>query len=264
MTAQFGVGNRKQKGGTSFQELNEMAKKEGAGGGGGGGPADMDALMKQMGIDPSELKKVMGDIDPDMMKGLADLGPAFDEMMKMMAEMSPEELQEQMKQAMDLMSSTEMMDSMFQNKDLVLKQLEEAGVVDPTELARLKADPEYLEQKMKDGFGQMKELFNNPDTVKLATEAMKGATEMFQNPEKLNEMMAEMMKGISDEQIEEARKKLLGEGSVGDNAMLKQMLAANGGATIDLEEVQAMLNDPQKFRDTIKQGIKVGAGVGEL
>jgi hypothetical protein len=254
-------GNRKQKqgGGTSFQELNEMAKKEAAAGGGG----DMEALMRQMGLDPKDLQKMMGDIDPSLLQEMANMGPAFDDMMKIMADMSPDELELQMKQAMELFAGSDMMDSMLENQDQILKSLEEMGVVDPGELARFKADPQYFQQKMKDGIGQMKDLFSNPETIKLATESMKGATDMFQNPDKLNAMMAEMMNGLKDEDIEEARQMILGEGGLGNNPMLKQMLAASG-ATVDLEEVEAMLKDPKKFRETVKEGIKVGTGTGEL
>lgn len=49
---------------------------------------DIDELMKQM----------MG--DGDMMKGLENLGPEMDEVMKLMANMSPEDLAKQMQDAM--------------------------------------------------------------------------------------------------------------------------------------------------------------------
>ena len=56
--------------------------------GGNAGMPDIDELMKQM----------MG--DGDMMKGLENLGPEMDEVMKLMANMSPEDLAKQMQDAM--------------------------------------------------------------------------------------------------------------------------------------------------------------------
>lgn len=222
----------------------------------------MDALMKQLGMDPSDLQKMMGEIDPKMLKGLTDLGPAFDDAMKLMADMNPEDLQKQMKEAMDMFTSGDMMDNLFQNQDAILKSLEESGAVDAVELAKFKTDPEYFQQKMKEGLGQMKELFSDPDMIKLTTASLKQATEMIQNPEKLNDMMGEMMGALTDEDIEEARKMFLGEGGLANNPMLKQLLGP-GGADTDTDEIDAMLKDPKKFRAMVKEGLK-GAGVGEL
>ena len=60
----------------------------------GGGPGDL-----------GDLSKMMGDLDPAMLEEMAGLGAQFDEVMKMMAEMTPEELEKQMKDAMEMMQS---------------------------------------------------------------------------------------------------------------------------------------------------------------
>mmetsp|Transcript_12565 Transcript_12565/g.23483 ORF Transcript_12565/g.23483 Transcript_12565/m.23483 type:complete len:215 (-) Transcript_12565:1203-1847(-) len=193
-SAQFGVGGNRKKKGSSFQELNEMAKQQG-----GGGVGEMDQLMKQMGMDPAEIQKMMGEVDPSMLQELADLGPKFDEMMKLMADMSPEELQKQMQDAMDMLTGGDIMANMFQNQEYILKALEESGTIDPQELEKYKKDPEYFEQKMKEGLDQMKELFSNPEVLQAATETMKATTEMFQNPVKIGEMMESMMGDLDDE-----------------------------------------------------------------
>ncbi|KAL3914763.1 MAG: hypothetical protein SGILL_005967 [Bacillariaceae sp.] len=267
-SAQFGVaGNRKKPGATNFQDLNEQAKQKGGGLAGAGG--DMDALMASMGMDPADLQKMMGEIDPKMLEELADLGPQFDEMMKVMGEMDPKELEQQMKQAMDMLSGSDLMAGMFDNKEAILKQLEEAGVVDAEELEKFKKDPEYFEQKMKEGFDQMKDMFSNPDMIKAATETMKATTDMYKNPDKMQEMLGSMMGDfeIDDAQIEEIRQMFLTDPN--SNAMLQGMIG-DGGKTA--EEMQDILKDPKKWRDNVKEGLGqlkaagagAGAGMGEL
>ncbi|KAL3911302.1 MAG: hypothetical protein SGARI_001709, partial [Bacillariaceae sp.] len=223
----------------------------------------MDELMKSMGMDPADLQKMMGEIDPKMLEELADLGPQFDEMMKLMSEMSPDELQKQMKDAMDMLSGTDLMAGMFENQEEILKQLEEAGVVDAEELEKYKKDPEYFEQKMKEGFDQMKDMFSNPDMIKAATETMKATTEMYKNPEKMMEGLGSMMGDfeIDDAQIEEIRQMYLKDPN--SNAMLQGMIGG-GGKTGD--ELKDILKDPKKWRDTVKEGLGQlkagGAGAG--
>ena len=101
---------------------------------------DLDAMMKEMGIDPSDLDAMNGNMD---------------EVMKMMAEMSPEDLAKQMQDAMDLFSGDDMMANMLGNQDEILAMLEETGAVDAEELAKFKADPEYFEQKMKESMDEL-------------------------------------------------------------------------------------------------------------
>jgi hypothetical protein len=229
-----------------------MAKQGGGGGGGGaaGAGGEMMDLMKSMGLDASELEKMAADMDPNML----------DELMRQMAEMSPEDLQKTMQDAMDLMAGDDMMGSLLQNRELILQQLEEAGIVDADELERYRKDPEYFEQKMKEGMAQMKDLFTKPEYLQAATETMKYTSEMYKNPEMAKELLGSMMGEISDEQIEEVRQVWLKDPSSSD--LLKQMMLADA----DDKEVQAILNDPVKWRESVKKGLgmltKPGAGVG--
>jgi type I site-specific restriction endonuclease len=248
-----------------------MAKQQG-GGAGGAGLGDMDQLMKQLGMDPAELQKMMGEIDPKMLEGLADLGPQFDEMMKIMSEMSPEELQKQMADAMEMLAGSDMLAEMFQNQELILQQLEESGAVDKEELDKFKKDPEYFEQKMKEGLDQMKNLFADPEILKAATETMKATTEMYKNPEKMQEVLGAMMGDVDfdDAQIEEVRQLFLKDPN--SNALLEAMIGEGGETAKELEDI---LNDPKKWRESVKEGLGelkglggggmgAGAGVGEL
>jgi len=244
---QFGVG-RKKKGGSSFQELNEEAKQIGD----VGGVGDMDELMKKM----------MG--DNEMMKDLGDLGPQMDEVMKMMADMSPEELAKQMENAMDMFAGDDMMSNMLGHSDEILKTLEDSGAVDAEELDKFKKDPEYFEQKMKESLDQMKELFADPE---IAKQGMEAAQNMYKNPGAVNEMMESMLKDLSDEDIESVRQMLLGNG--GGDPMIQQLLGS-----IDTADLEDALKDPVTWRKTVKGGlglpiqqqgkVGLGAGVGEL
>lgn len=241
----FGVGNRKKQAGASFQELNEQAKNAA----GAGGMGDMDSLMKQMGVNPEEMKKWA-----DQAGGL-DI-PNMDEMMKMMAEMSPEELAKQMQDAMELLGGDDMFANMLGQQDEILQMLEETGAVDAEELAKFKTDPEYFQQKMKESMDQMKNMLSDPEMMAQAAEGMKAAQDMYNNPDAMNEMMANIVKDLSDEDIESVRTMLLGGGD-GD-PMMKELLGSLG-----VGEMDEALQDPVKWRKTVKEGLGMLGGQGD-
>lgn len=227
----FGVGNRKNKPGASFQELNEKAKNAA----GGLADMDLDAMMKQMGIDPEAMT--------------ADM-PELDEVMKMMAEMSPEDLAKQMQDAMEMFMGEDMMANMLGNSDEILKMLEETGAVDAEELAKFKADPEYFEQKMKESMDQMKEFMNDPNLMTNAMKGMQAAQELYNNPDALGDMMADIMKELTDEEIEDVRQMLL---TGGGDPMTKELLG-------DIDD--SILKDPVAWRKNVKEGFAAFGGAG--
>lgn len=245
--AQFGLGKKK---GGSFQEMNEQAKQVDTGAG-----ADAAGL--------AGLESLLGDIDPSQLEDLAGLGDYFNEVMDLMGNMSPEELEKQMKDAMKMLSGGDMMAGMLDMQDEIIKTLEESGQVSAEELAKYKADPEYFEQKMKESFGQMQDLFSDPETLKAATAGIQGMTELFQNPEKLGEVFQTLMGDFdNDEKIEEVRQQLLANPDLGIPGLSE---------AFDTPEMKEMLSDPQKWREGVKEGKAMfgaggaaGAGVGEL
>ncbi len=221
--------------------MNEQAKKLQEGG--------------DLGLD---LSKMMGDFDPKMLEQMTGLGDQLDEVMKMMAEMSPEELEKQMRDAMEMLQSGDMMQNLLQHQGEILKTLEETGQVDAEELAKFKKDPEYFEQKMKDSFEQMATLFKDPEVLKLATDSMAGITDLYKNPGKMQEMMSEMFKDFDDdEKIEEVRQMLLESPDLGSL-----------GELFNNDDMQGILKDPKKWRETVKEGQGLlnggAAGMGEL
>jgi hypothetical protein len=247
--AQFGLGKKK---GGSFQEMNEQAKQMDTGAG-----ADAGGL--------AGLESLLGDIDPSQLEGLAGLGEYFNEAMDLMGKMSPEELEKQMKDAMEMLSGGDMMKGMLDMQDEIIKTMEESGQVSAEELAKYKADPEYFEQKMKESFGQMHDLFNDPETLKAATEGIKGLTDLYKNPEKLGDVFQSLMGDFdNDEKIEEVRQQLLANPDLGIPGLSE---------VFDTPEMKEMLSDPQKWKEGVKEGKSLfgageagtaGAGVGEL
>lgn len=213
--------------------------------------------------DLGDLSRMMGEMDPKMIEELAGLGDQFDEVMQLMARMSPEDLQKQMQDAMQMLQSGDMMKNLLENQDEIIKALEEAGQIDAEELAKFKTDPEYFEQKMKESFDQMGDLFSDPDILKMATESMQGLSELYENPDMLTDMMKDMMQDFDDdEKIEEVRQMYLKNPELGHPA-LKEMFSG--------EEMQEILSDPKKWRDSVKEGqgllnkgMAGGVGSGEL
>lgn len=233
-SAQFGI---KRKG-TNFQELQkEAAATQDAAGdpaamlesllGGGAGGADL-GKMQEMFADALK--------DPETMKQMEQMGEQFTAAMDQLSKLSPEELEQQMQAALSMLTEPEMVDTVIDQRDAILKQLEAAKTVPAEELAKMKADPQYFELKMRESFDQMKDILADPSYLKLATEAMgamKGGIKGL-----LGESLADLN---SDEKIEEARLQLLKD----DNPLTKMF---------DDPEMKALLNDPLKWKETVKQG----------
>lgn len=205
-----------------------MAKKKAAAGADADASGGLADLMQQLTEDPEYMKQ--------MEETMAQFGGAMEQMMKM----SPEELAAQMEEAMKLFTNEDVVENVLNNKDEVLKSLEATGMVTGDELEKYKSDPNYFEQKMRESFSQMGDLFNNPDYISKASELMQGFGEMMQNPESLSDL-ADMMGGDlqSDEKIEEFRLKLLSEdfGDLGPP-----------------DEIKKVLGDATEFKNMIKNG----------
>lgn len=192
------------------------------------------------------------------------MGGKFEEALQELSKMSPEQLQQQMAEAMSMLTDGDMASQIIDKKDEVLASLEQTGMVSAEELAKFKADPEYFELKMRESFDQMKGVFSDPKMIQGAMDAMKGSQDMMQ------EMTKAFTEGLdTDEKIEEARLEILKNPELTGNPMLKGMF--------DAPEFKEVLNDPLKWRESIKEGQQAfasvgaggagkggGAGVGEL
>ena len=257
--AQFGIPMKKK--GSSFQDLQDQAVATDGDGAGLAGMGDMGDLAKMFeGVDMEQMQELWKNAlnDPETMKQMESMGAKMGEAMEELAKMTPEQMQQQMQEAMNMLTNGDMADSILDKKDEVLASLEASGMVSAEELAKFKADPAYFESKMRESFGQMKEVFSDPQMIKGAMDMMKGAGAGGAD------MMQEMAKAFSegldtDEKIEEARLEILSNPELSANPMLKQMFAA--------DEFKEVLYDADKWRESVKEGQKAftqGAGVGEL
>ena len=253
---------------TSFQDLEQQAKKD-QGAAGGLGDIDMDAMAKMFeGVDMSQMQEMWKNAldDPETMKQLENMGEKFGEAMQELSKMSPEELQKQMADAMNMLTDGDMADSIISKKDEVLASLEQTGMVSKEELAKFKADPEYFELKMRESFDQMKDVFTNPDMIKGAMDMMQGGGAMGKEMEQMAKLFSEELD--TDEKIEEARLEVMKNPEIMNNPMMAGMFQS--------EEFKEVITDPKKWRESIKEGQKAfaafgagggmgqGAGVGEL
>lgn len=278
--AQFGVAGGKRKKALSFQELNEQAKQEqevgGAVGGMGGAAGALGGLQDMFGGASMEnLQAMMEEVmkDPETMKQVNAIGEQFNQYLSELSKMDPGQLESQLEEAFKLLTNTDMVDTILGKKDEVLQSLQDTGLVPPEELIKYKTDPEYFEQQVKESFGQMKDIFSNPDMLKMAGETVTGLTkELFGKGGMMDEFTNALNDLSDDDKIEEARLKLLQDPDVAGNPSLAAMFKS--------PEMKEVLQDPKKWRESVKQGqgilkdtlsgdkddksTKSGAGVGEL
>lgn len=214
-----------------------MAKQKAAGGDGVAAYQDMVKNMLE---------------NPESMEGLGKVGDALEQMMKM----SPGELASQMEQVLKMMTDTDMIENIVNQKEEVLKGLEQSGAVPPDELARMKADPNYFELKMRESFEQMGSILNNPEQITKVAEVLQDATKLMTNPSAMQDMMKKMGEDWQDdEKIEEARLQFL-SGEFGGIPGFKD--------AFNTPEMQKILNDPIKWKETVKEGYAGILGGGLL
>jgi hypothetical protein len=236
--AQFGVaGGRRKQGGSSFQDLNEMAKQaqaggEGAAAAGAGGDA---AVRLQDLLAGAGGGGGMADLMGNMQE---QLGAVYEQM----AQMSPEELQKQMQDAMQMLTSGDMVENIVNKKDEVLASLEQSGMVSAEELEKYKKDPAYFEEQMRGAFDQMAGMFNNPEMINTMTQTMSAITDPAML--EFNKLLEE---GLTDDvKLEEARLQLLSNPSLAKNPLFE--------AIFEDEDFQKVVGDPQKWQDAFKEG----------
>lgn len=241
VVGQFGIGNRKAAG-TNFQDLQDLARQK-----------QSEKLASPSGaganIDTDSVKNLWNDAlnNPNYADTMGALGEQFGGALEEMLKLSPEELSAQIEAAMKLMTDGDIVENIVNEKDEVIKSLEASGLVSEEELAKYKADPAYFELKMRESFEQMGSLLQNPEYISKAAEVMQDMTKLMNDPDGLSGMMKSLMGGVSelpdDTKIEETRVQFLsGEYPPGLEAMF---------ATPDM---QAILQDPIKWRETVKEG----------
>ena len=248
--------------GTNFQDLNELAKEQQQGNGNhnhkmgmgmnmNGMPMpSMEDLAKMM--DPAEMDEIIRQAmeDPEMMemmKGFGDMNMDLSAAMKELANLTPEQLAQQMQEAMALFTSDDYLDTALQNQDEILKNLEASGMVSDEDLEAFRSNPQKLEQEMKAAMDQLKELFNDPEAMDTATQIAQGLSDMLTDPQKMMAAMAELTDSLSDDdKIEEARLQLLANPEMAGSADLAELFGSS--------EMKDILNDPIAWRESVKKG----------
>jgi len=245
VVAQFGVAGNKKRG-TGFEDMNAAAKDDMAG-------FDMGALGDMAKMDPSKMQDYLSEAmnNPDIMDMLGGMGDGMEQAMADLAKMSPEEMAAQMKEAMDMISGEGYLDQALSNPEELLKTLGDSGMVDAAQMEEFKKDPEKLKNEMKDAVDQLKNMFGDPEALKSASEVAAQMSDFMQNPEKMQDMMKGYADQIendlsNDDKIEEARLQLLSDPALAGSA---EMTALFQG-----EEMQAILQDPLKWREAVQEG----------
>ena len=252
VVAQFGVagGRRKQQAG-NFENLQEMAKQQQqAAAAAGAGIPDLKNLMNGGGADMAELQKMIQESlqDPETQKYLQEMGTQFGAAMEQLAQMSPEQIQAQMAQALDVLQSGDMLEGLVESRDAVIAQLQATGTIPKEEIDKMKADPQYFELKMRESFDSMKDMFQNPEMLEGMAAAMASMKDLMDSGDDILDEMTKMLTSgelQDDEQIEEARLQIL-RGDFSENPLMKEMFAS--------EEMQELLKDPVKWRESVKEG----------
>ena len=178
---------------------------------------------------------------------------AMDELLNM----DGDQLKAQMEEAMSLLTSPDMQQNILGQKEEVLKMMEAQGTATPEEIAEYRANPAKFEAEMSKAFGQMQEIFSDPKAMDQVVQMMKGFGEIMKDPaaamSKLGGVLQDAL--ADDDKIEEARLQLLNDPSVAGNKAVSDMFGT--------EEMKEILNDPIKWRKSVKEGQKMLMGDGE-
>jgi len=275
-SAQFGVGGNRRKGAASFEELNKMAadrmENDQVGAAGGG----LESLLGDMDLGDMDLGALMQDLDPNMLQDLVKEGmkdPQVQEMfsgmqgaMDELLSMDSDQLKAQMEEAMAMLTSSDMQQNLLGQREEVLAMMEAQGTATPEEIAEYRADPAKFEAEMSKAFGQMKEMFTDPEAMNEVVQMMKGFGNVMKDPaaalSKLGGVLQDAL--ADDDKIEEARLQLLNDPSVAGNEAISEMFGT--------EEMQGILNDPEKWKKSVQEGQRMmmggenaaGVGMGEL
>lgn len=189
---------------------------------------------------------------------------AMDELMNM----DSDQLKAQMEEAMKMLTSDDIQQNIISQKEDVLALMEAQGTATPEEIAEYRADPKKFEAAMQDAFGQMKEIFTDPNNMEQVAQMIKGFGSVLKDPAAAMSKLGGVLKDslADNDKIEEARLELLNNPDIAGNAAISEMFAT--------EEMKELLNDPEKWRKSVKEGQKmmfgddekagVGIGMGEL
>jgi hypothetical protein len=187
--------------------------------------------------------------------------------MEELMNMDSEQLKAQMQEAMEMLTSGDMQQSIMAQKDQVLAMMEAQGTATPEEIAEYRADPAKFEAAMSKAFGDMKQIFSDPKNLEQAAQMVKGFGSVMSDPKAAMSKLGDVLKDAlaDDDKIEEARLQLLNDPEIAGNKAISDMFST--------DEMKELLNDPVKWRKSVKEGQQMlfaddekagGIGMGEL
>lgn len=251
-SAQFGVAKKRGDGGSTFSEVQELAKEQYEDGGDKTGLDMLGQLGDLANMDMSELEKLVEEAmkDPEAAKMFSEFGQQMESAYEQLQGMDEETLGENIAEAMKMFEDDDALSNILGDKDKMLDQLAGSGMIDADKLEEYKTNPDKLETDVREAMKQMGELVKDPTYIKQMSE-------ILTNPGDYLETLKESFGGASeemsamldnDEKIEEARLQLL------ENPDLL-------GPMFSTPEMQEMLKDPLKWRKSVKDGKELlGAG----
>jgi len=141
------------------------------------------------------------------------------------------------------------------------------GMIDDGLIDEYIANPKKHKREIKKITDEMMAVFNDPEMMKEMIGMLSGMGEMLSDPEKMEAALLEIVSEFenwdadmgSDEKLEAARLEMLNNPDLASNPMLSSVF--------NTDEMQDILRDPKKWRETIQEGqqqMRRGGGVGEL
>ena len=199
-----------------------------------------------------EIKKMMGAMGETM---------SLEDVLSMLAQMSPEEIAAQLEGITDVIGGEDFLEKSLENPDSVIKSLETSGMFPPEHLEELRSSPEKLRNAMKGAIEQLNEHLNNPMMLASASEKARSLHNLMGDPERRMETVdeikeyfgyqedvkAQLMTELQDDEaIEELRLALL----AGDYADLDNLIQS--------EDMQEVLKDSEKWKEAVEVMINGG------
>jgi len=270
---QWGLG--KKRGGSTFEELQDIAKKQlgGAKDNKQRNPATASTLLKRPVIPPKKDTDSGSDYDDDdntveewsrflqealddpaTMKYMEQMNENMGSVLDQLSHLSPKQIQEQIAQGLQQITEPSVLENILQQQDLVLSTLVQQGLVTPEKAAEYKKHPELFEQEIASAFDQMKQIFADPDALNAAMQMMKGFGDVMKGGD-TTDVLKKLTKSVvdtvsdaleDDDTIEKARLQLLQNPAAAGNPALASLLKD--------PEMQSILNDPVKWREQVKKG----------
>lgn len=181
MLSQFGINKKQGGGGSSFEELAEIAKDNMNG---DGGIPDMEQLMGMLGdVDMDDLKKMVAESleNPEFMKVMEQMQGGLGGVLGELDKLDPSALKNKMAEGLEQLTSPGMIDTILGQKEDVLATLKAQGLVTDEQIAEYEANPEKFDEEMSKAFAEMQKVFSDPETLDAAAKLMGGFSDVLQN-----------------------------------------------------------------------------------